>query len=246
MDLGLKGRHFVLTAASRGLGYATAAELVAEGAEVVIAARDSDALSAAVAGLGPLAIGVTADLNDADAPELILASARPHLDGLLVNVGGPLPGRALDYSDDQWMAAIRGVLLPSLRILRHAVPRMRRGGSIVLVLSSTAKEPIASLGASNVLRPGLGMLVKDLANELGPRGIRVNGVLPGKIATDRLRSLLDAEPQAQASALADIPLGRLGEPTEFGKVAAFLLSPASSYINGVLLPVDGGLLRSPW
>jgi len=90
------------------------------------------------------------------------------------------------------------------------------------------------------------MLVKDLANELGPRGIRVNGVLPGKIATDRLRSLLDAEPQAQASTEADIPLGRLGEPTEFGKVAAFLLSPASSYINGVLLPVDGGLLRSPW
>ncbi|MEK9810200.1 MAG: SDR family oxidoreductase, partial [Candidatus Nanopelagicales bacterium] len=118
--------------------------------------------------------------------------------------------------------------------------------SILIVLSSTVKEPIDVLAASNVLRPGLAMLVKDLANELAPRGVRVNGILPGKIATDRLLTLTGGTPEGLAAVEADIPMNRLGSPQEFGEVAAFLLSPAASYVTGVLVPVDGGLLRSPW
>ena len=153
--------------------------------------------------------------------------------------GGPAPGAVLDLDDEQWQRAIDGVLLASLRLLRAVAPRIADGGSILVVLSSTAKEPIRDLGASNALRPGLAMVVKDLAVALAPR-VRVNGILPGRIATDRLRAVADGDLGA------GIPLERPGSPEEFGRVAAFLLSPAASYVTGTLVAVDGGLLRSPW
>ena len=151
----------------------------------------------------------------------------------------PPPGTVLDLDDAQWHQAIDGVLLAALRLMRAVAPSIREGGSILLVLSTTAKEPIRELGASNALRPGLAMVVKDLASTLAPR-IRVNAILPGRIATDRLRAVMPGD-------LGEgIPLQRPGQPEEFGRVAAFLLSPAASYVTGTLVAVDGGLLRSPW
>ena len=238
MDLGLAGRRYLITGGSRGLGFAPAAALVSEGAHTCLVARDPVRLAEATASLGEGHDSISADLADPDAAASIAASVGS-LDGLLVNVGGPTPGTVLELDDDTWRQAIDGVLLSSLRLLRALTPQIVDGGAILLVLSSTAKEPIRDLAASNVLRPGLAMVVKDLANTLAPR-VRVNGILPGRIATDRLRSLGGMN-------LSDgVPMGRPGDPEEFGRVAAFLLSPAASYVTGALVPVDGGLLHSPW
>ena len=247
MDLGVDDRHYLLTAASRGLGLATAASLARDGAWVTIVARDATALDRAAADLGPRAGIVCADLSQASSAESILqALGGQQLDGVLINVGGPEPGAALNLTDEQWQAAFDQVVMSSLRLIRAVVPALRPGSCILLVLSSTVKEPIATLAASNVLRPGLAMLVKDLSVQLADRGIRVNGILPGRIATDRLLALTGDDPAGMSEVSKGIPLGRLGRPDEFGDVAAFLLSPASSYITGALVPVDGGLLRSPW
>lgn len=249
MDLGLAGTSFVLTAASRGLGLATARCLADDGASTMIVAREQMALDQAVQSLGPGATGLAADLSAPGSAHDIADAARERfgsLDGALINVGGPRAGSVLAYSDELWRQAIDSVLLATVRIARELVPLVHDGGSVLVVLSTTVKEPIPSLGASNVLRPGLAMLVKDLAGQLAPRGVRANGIMPGRIGTDRLRALYAQDPLAAADDEALIPLGRYGTPEEFGRAAAFLLSPAASYITGSLLAVDGGLLRSPW
>lgn len=238
MDLGLSGRSYIVTGGSRGLGYATAAALAAEGARTLIVARGSADLDHAVSRLGSGHAGLVADLSDPRAARSI-AEAAGGVDGVLVNVGGPPPGTVLDLDDEQWHQAFDGVTLASLRLIRAVAPNIREGGSILVVLSTTAKEPIRELGASNALRPGLAMVVKDLAATLAPR-VRVNAILPGRIATDRLRAV------ATGDLSAGIPLQRPGQPEEFGRVAAFMLSPAASYVTGTLVAVDGGLLRSPW
>lgn len=237
MDLGLRGRSFVVTGGSRGLGLATARALAAEGARTTLVARDPDRLREAAQALGDGHDMLAADLSSPDAARRIAAHVGD-VDGALVNVGGPRQGGLLELDDEQWQDAFEGVLLASVRLLRALAPQVADGGSLLLVLSTTVREPIPSLGASNVLRPGLAMAVKDLADTLAPR-VRVNGILPGRIATDRLRSL-------GGDLAGGIPLGRPGDPEEFGRVAAFLLSPAASYVTGALVPVDGGLLRSPW
>jgi 3-oxoacyl-[acyl-carrier protein] reductase len=238
MDLGLAGRMYVVTAGSRGLGYATASALAAEGASTLLVARDHHRLEEARESLGPGHAILSADLAHPGTADAIARSVGD-IDGALINVGGPAPGSVLDLGDEDWQAAWEGVMMSPLRLLRALVPRVREGGALLVVLSSTAKEPIAALGASNALRPGLGMVVKDLANTLAPR-VRVNGILPGRIMTERLSQLGPGELSQ------DVPLGRPGDPEEFGRVAAFLLSPAASYVTGALIAVDGGLLRSPW
>lgn len=238
MDLGLAGRRYVVTGGSRGLGWATAQSLAADGATTLLVARDPARLADAVQALGPGHEALALDLADAGAADRIAQTAGK-IDGVLVNVGGPPPGSVLDLDDAQWRAAIDGVLMASLRLLRALAPQIEHGGSMLVVLSSTAKEPLHGLGASNALRPGLAMVVKDLADSLGPR-VRVNGILPGRIATERLRDV------ATGDLGEGVPLGRPGDPEEFGRVAAFLLSPAASYVTGALVSVDGGLLRSPW
>ncbi|WP_062208146.1 SDR family oxidoreductase [Streptomyces sp. NBRC 109706] len=252
MELNLTDRVFVVTGGSRGLGRATADALVADGARVVISARGQDAVDAAVAALGQdRAAGLPADLGDPDAAERLAALARERfgrLDGALVSVGGPPPGTASAATDEQWRAAFETVFLGAVRAARTFAAELAEGegGAIGLVLSSSARSPITGLGISNGLRPGLAMVAKDLADEYGPRGVRVLGLLPGRIATDRLRQLDAAnDPAVRQRSLDGIPLRRYGQPAEFGRVAAFLLSPAASYVTGTTLPIDGGALRTP-
>jgi 3-oxoacyl-[acyl-carrier protein] reductase len=233
---------FVLSGASRGLGLATAQVLAAEGAKVVLGARSPAVLEIA-ADLG--GTGVVCDLGDAGAAADLVASALNaygRMDGALISVGGPPGGTALGLSDEQWRGAFDSVFLGAVRLCRAVVDA--GGTSIALVLSTSVKSPIGGLAASNGLRPGLAMLAKTMADELGPQGVRVNGLLPGRVDTDRVRELDGPDPAVRASRAETIPLRRYGEPAEFGRVAAFLLSPAASYVTGAMVPVDGGALRS--
>lgn len=244
MDLGLSDRVYLVTGGSKGLGYATASALVAEGARVVVTGRTEETVSSAAAELG--AVGVACDNADPSTPGRLLAAAREHygrVDGLVVSVGGPPPGSVTAATDEQWRGAFESVFLGAVRLAREVAAELDEGGSIAFVLSSSVRVPIGALGISNGLRPGLAMVAKSMANELGPRGVRVNGLLPGRIATDRMTYLDErSTPEQRAAALAAIPLGRPGDPAEFGRVAAFVLSPAASYLTGTMIPVDGGAL----
>ncbi|MBC7631561.1 SDR family oxidoreductase [Aeromicrobium sp.] len=249
MDLGLGGRAYILTGASSGLGLATAQCLVNDGADVVISSRGQQAVDEAVAALGPHAVGVAADNSDDETPARLIAAAKEsfgRLDGALISVGGPPAGPILGITEDAWRSAFESVFLGAIRMALAVAVELGDGGSIAFVLSTSAKMPVAGLGISNGLRPGLAMAAKNLSDELGPRGIRVNGLLPGRVDTARVRQLDalsgDAD-SARASHESTIPLGRYGEPEEFGRAAAFLLSPAASFLTGVMLPVDGGLSR---
>ncbi|WP_305786473.1 SDR family oxidoreductase [Symbioplanes lichenis] len=249
MDLGLADRVYVLTGASKGLGLATAEALVADGARVVVSARTRESVDAAVARLGPRATGVAADLTDPDTADLLVRTAGERfgrLDGALISVGGPGGGSAAQQTDEQWRSAFETVFLGSVRAARTVAAALTTGGAIAFVLSTSTRAPLAGLGLSNGLRPGLAGVAKDMADELGPRGIRVVSLLPGRILTDRTRSLHEATGDAEATAArqaAELPLRRLGEPAEFGRVAAFVLSPAASYLTGIQIPVDGGFTR---
>jgi 3-oxoacyl-[acyl-carrier protein] reductase len=248
MDLGLRDRVFVLTGASRGLGFATARALVADGAKVVISSREKARVGEAVAELGgpAAAAGVAADLTDPATPELLVETARQRfgrIDGALISVGGPGHGSAADVTDDEWRAAFETVFLGTVRAARTIAAALTDGGAIALVLSSSVRSPIAGLGLSNGLRPGLAGVAKDMADQYGPHGVRVISLLPGSFATDRNRALV-SDPEKAAAAAAGIPLRSIGDPAEFGKVAAFVLSPAASYLTGITLPVDGGSLRT--
>ncbi|MGC4761124.1 SDR family oxidoreductase [Micromonospora trifolii] len=251
MDLGLTDRVYVLTGASRGLGYATAQSLVADGARVVLSARDPGAVAAAAQQLGgpEHAVGLTADLTDPETPGQLVGAAQEHfgrLDGALISVGGPPAGNAAAITDEQWRLSFETVFLGTIRAVRTIAAALPEGGAIGLVLSTSARGPVPGLGISNGLRPGLVGAAKDIADDYGPRGVRVVGLLPGRIMTDRNRELFAAtgDPdRARADAEASIPLRRLGDPAEFGRVAAFVLSPAASYLTGITLPVDGGALR---
>jgi 3-oxoacyl-[acyl-carrier protein] reductase len=248
MDLGLADRVYVLTGASRGLGLATAECLVADGARVVISARTKSTVDDAVARLGPGAIGVAAELRDPATPTTLVSAARYHFgrfDGVLISVGGPPSGRPLEVTDAQWQDAVATTLLGPIRMARAAAAALSAGGVIGFVLSSTVRSPVPNLAISNALRPGLAGFAKDLADEMGPRGIRVVALLPHRIMTDRTGELFaatDDPAKARAEEEAAIPLRRFGEPEEFGRVATFLLSPAASYLTGVAVPVDGGAI----
>ncbi|MCX4848787.1 SDR family oxidoreductase [Streptomyces sp. NBC_00893] len=246
MDLGLKDRVYIVTGATRGLGNATARALTDDGARVIVTGRDEKRAEAAAAGLGPDAVGLAADNADPASARRLVDAAHERfgrLDGILISVGGPAPGFLADNTDEQWQSAFESVFLGAVRLARAAAEVLGEGGVIGFVLSGSVYEPIAGLTVSNGLRPGLAGFAKSLADELGPRGIRVVGVLPGRIDTDRVRELDalsgDAE-AARTAGAAQIPLRRYGAPEEFGRTAAFLLSPAASYLTGIMVPVDGG------
>lgn len=253
MDLGLTDRVYVVTGSSRGLGAACARTLVAEGAKVVLCSRDAAALSELSTELGgpERALAMPGDLSDPEVADRLVAAAIGRfgrLDGALVSVGGPKPGTALETPEEAWREGFEKVFLGALRVTRAVVHGVGdEGGSVVLVLSSSVKSPIGGLAVSNGLRPGLAMTAKTLADELGPRGIRVNGVMPGRIDTDRVREIdaSSGDPDAaRTKSQGSIPLRRYGQPEEFARAAVFLLSPAASYVSGTTLAVDGGAMRT--
>ncbi len=255
MDLGLRDRVYVVTGGTRGLGLASAEALVGDGARVVVSSRDAGSVRKAADALGGAghAVGVVADNADPTTPELLLAAAREaygRIDGVLISVGGPPAGPVSAVTDEQWLAAFSSVFLGAVRLARvfaAALAENVDGGAIAFVLSQSVRQPIANLATSNGLRPGLAMVAKTLADEYGPRGVRVVGLLPGRLATDRLIELDGLSGDAAAARSRNeetIPLRRYGQPREFGTVAAFLLSPAASYLTGVMVPVDGGTIRS--
>lgn len=253
MDIGLEGRSYVVGGGSRGLGRAVANELVAGGARVLLLGRDADSLGAAAADLGDAVTACPVDVTAADAGETVGGAVGEtfggSLDGLLVNHGGPPIGPALDLTDEQWRQAFELCVAGPLRLLRALVPLMGDDGSIAFVTSTTVRQPMPGLDSSNVLRPGVAGLIKTLAHQLAP-AIRVNGIAPGRFATERSVSLAEeraaiegvsVEEQMAATA-ASVPFGRYGQPAEFGRVGAFVLSPAASYMTGANVQVDGGLV----
>ena len=255
MDLHLTDRVFIVTGGTRGLGRATAEELVADGARVVVSGRDQESVDRAVTALvgtsgRDAAVGVAADNADPGTPAALVAAARDtwgRLDGALISVGGPPGGPVTGVSDDDWTAAFGSVFLGAVRLAREVGAELGEEGALAFVLSTSVKQPVENLAISNGLRPGLAMVAKSLADELGPRGIRVNCLLPGRVATDRVAELDAGTPDPDATRARweeAIPLRRYGAPAEFGRVAAFLLSPAASFVSGAMVPVDGGMTRA--
>ncbi|HET7474415.1 MAG TPA: SDR family oxidoreductase [Dermatophilaceae bacterium] len=249
MDLGLDGRVYIVSGASQGLGFASAEKLAADGARLVLGSRSRDRVEQAAQRLGKHAVGVAVDLSDAGAAETLVRTALERfdrLDGAVISVGGPPAGPLSATTDDQWRGAFESVFLGSLRLAR-AVLAHKEPVAVTFVLSTSVRTPLPNLAVSNGLRPGLAMAAKTLADEYGPRGSRVNVVLPGRILTGRIHELEEASgdpAQARRAEEAAIPLRRLGTPEEFGTVVAFVTSPAAAYMSGSAVTVDGGATRA--
>lgn len=252
MDLGLEGRRALVMAGSRGLGFACAKALHAEGAGVAICGRSADALAQAAEALPGVAT-ITGDVAAADDIDRIVAGAEAHLGGidiLVVNAGGPPPGRYDALDDGDWARAVDLTLMSAVRAARHVLPGMRsRGWGRIVVLSSMGvRKPVDNLGLSNSIRMAVLGWAKTLARDVAADGVLVNSVLPGYIRTARVEQILAAsgDPHAaEARMTAAVPVGRIGDADEVGALAAFLCSDRASYITGAAIPVDGGVIEAP-
>ena len=261
MDLGVKDKVAMVASASKGLGYGVARALATEGAIVSIASRDAEAVSEAAKQIaleaGTRTLATAADVADRQALEAWHQKTVDRLGGvdlLFVNTGGPPAGQTLSFDDAAWQSTFESLVLSAVRMVRLVVPSMkaRGGGAIVVSTSSAVKEPIPNLALSNIVRASVAAMSKTLANELAADKIRVNHLMPGRINTDRVRQLDGIKSETTGMSLGEVraafekvvPLGRYGEPEEFGQAAAFLLSDAARYITGASLQVDGGLVKS--
>jgi 3-oxoacyl-[acyl-carrier protein] reductase len=260
MHLGLTGKVAMVAGASRGLGFAVARALAAEGAMVSMSSRDADGISAAAQKIqketGGIVLAVAADVQSAKDVAHWHQATLDRFEGidlLFTNSGGPPPGSTLSFDDAAWQRAFDLLLMSAVRMIRLAVPSMamRGGGAILLPTSSSIKEPIANLALSNILRGAVSSLAKTLSIELASKKIRVNQLIPGRIDTDRVRELDEANSKRLGVPVEEqrkrmegtIPMGRYGDPEEFANAAVFLLSDAAAYITGATLQVDGGMLR---
>lgn len=254
MDLGLGGKVALIAGASAGLGFATAQQLLAEGASVMICGRDAVRLDSALAQLDSAhAAAQVTDVTDRAAIEALVAATVARfgrLDLLVTNAGGP-PGGTFDTtSAEQWEAGIELTLMSAVHLIQAALPHLRQSdaASILTITSMSAKQPVDNLLLSNAIRPAVLGLTKSLSIELGPENIRVNSILPGWTRTERVDYLLNLRAEKNAVPVEEvvasihdtIPLRRMATPAEFARTATFLLSPAASYITGVMLQVDGG------
>lgn len=255
MDLGLSGKVVMVAGASRGLGNAIAHALQAEGARVSVSSSDTRAIAQAGEAL-PGSLAMLCNVRDPLQIQAWVDATLEHfgaIDALVVNAGGPPPGGFGDFADEDWQAAFELTLLSAVRLVRTALPALKKsGGNILFMTSSSVKEPIDFLLLSNVMRSGVASLGKSLSRSLAGEGLRVNTIVPGIVETDRIKALVanqasaaGVEQEVQRKAMeALVPLGRFGRPEEFARVAAFLLSPAASYINGETVTVDGGTMKT--
>jgi 3-oxoacyl-[acyl-carrier protein] reductase len=256
MDLGLRGKIALVTAASKGMGKACALGLATEGARVAMCARNEQDLKTAVdevtaASRGEV-VGVAADVTSADQVRALVARVNATLgapDVLIANCGGPPRGYFDEFGDEAWYGAVEVSLMSTVRLIREVLPgmRARRWGRILTIQSVSVKQPLPDLLLSNAVRPGVAGMMKTLALQLGKENILVNTLCPGKIMTDRFMGGLKASGLSREQYLAknseDIPVGRIGTPEEFASVAVFLASERASYVTGVSIQVDGGLVR---
>jgi 3-oxoacyl-[acyl-carrier protein] reductase len=257
MDLGIKDKRALVLGGSKGLGHGIVEALAAEGAVVALTGRDQAKAAQSAAQIGDSAKGFALDLADADAidPFLdMLATDFGQIDILVLNGGGPPPSLAAEIDPAFWRAQFDTMVLAGMRITNRLLPPMRQNGwgRIMAVASTSIREPIPGLTASNALRSAVAGWLKTLAGEVAGEGVTVNMLLPGRLATDRTLSFdrMDAESEGldietvAARSQSDIPVGRYGTPAEFGAAAAFLASRQAGYITGVALPIDGGLSRA--
>lgn len=259
MDLGIKDRVAMVAAASKGLGKACAMALAQEGCKVSICARNAEELERTRSEIETLgdALAVVVDVssaNDLEDWHRRTIDRFGQVDILVTNTGGPPVKRFMELSDENWLLGVESTLMNVVRLSRLVIPGMRerRWGRIIHLTSLVAKQPVDELTISSTLRAGLSGLTKTMANQLGPGNITVNAILTGHILTDRQYALADVRTREQgitheayfAGQAAEIPLKRIGEPQEIGEVVAFLASERASYVTGVSLQVDGGLIRS--
>jgi 3-oxoacyl-[acyl-carrier protein] reductase len=244
MELGLRGRTAIVCGSSAGIGLGCAEALAEAGANVVMFARREDVLEREAARLG--AVHVTGDVRNPDDLARLVHTAVERCGGIdvvVLNSGGPPRTRSFEFSDEQLDDAVELLLLSSIRLVRLCLPHLEASGHgrVIAITSSAVKEPIETLALSSAVRPGLVGWLKTAARELGPKGVTVNSVLPGRIDTDRIKEVYPNGPTE--ADLATIPLRRLGTPREIGDVVCFLASDRAAYITGTAIGVDGGLLR---
>lgn len=260
MDLQLKGKKALITGSSRGLGFSTAHLLAEEGARVIVNSRSQEKADGAAARIaadtGAQVTGLAGDVAQKEIPAQLIAQAAEHMGGLdilITNAGGPPPGAFESFDDDTWSKAIDLSFMNHVRLIRAALPYLRqsRSASVLTITSYSVKQPIPNLVLSNSIRAATIGLTKTLALELGSEGIRFNSILPAWTKTERVVDLMQNRAQQKGSSLndemqaqaADSPFSRMGTPREFANAAVFLVSPAASYITGVMLTVDGGMYK---
>lgn len=261
MDLQLKHKRAFVAGSSRGLGFATALTLAREGCQVAVNSRDGEKAKAAAEKItnetGTQAHGFAGDVSEADNAEYLIKTvvdALGGLDILITNAGGPPAGSFELFDEETWQKAVDTSFMSHVRLIKAALPHLRKSSaaSVLTITSYTVKQPLPNLVLSNSVRAATVGLTKSLAMELGKENIRFNSIMPGWTVTERVQQLMEFRAKNNgttvdeefANQTAEIPLGRMGKPQEFANAAAFLVSPAASFIHGVMLPVDGGIIKA--